>query len=532
MAIFSDLVAPVRPGALSALDDRYYATGYSSYGGTSLTGLLISEDTAMQASAVWACVRLISESLASVPLILYRRRANDERERATDHYLYSVLRDQPNEYQTAFEFREMMTAHCLLTGNAYARLVAGRRGSADQLLPMHPNRMQIYADNGMVYYRYYEPSGSTTIYRDDEIFHLRGLANGGSLSSLSGYNTDGRVGMSVLQYARESIGLALATEQYGARLFSQGTQLSGVLTHPGKLSKEAQQRLRDTWVERHSGLRNAHRPAILEEGMRWESIQMTNEDAQFLLTRQFQVADIARWFRVPLHMIQDTEKSTSWGSGLEQLSLAFVIYTLLPWARRWEQAITRDLITRPGEFYPEFLFDALLRADLKTRYEAYSVARNWGWLSVNDIRRMENMDPVGGGDVYLQPLNMAEAGIPRPLVGPGPAPQSAERGNGHYQALLYESAGRALRRETKRLSELARRHAADPLAWKAAVDEFYGEHTRFLSESLCVPRDQAARYCGDRAARLRQNGVAMLEDGDGIALGKLVVLMMEDHGEN
>ncbi|MDO8704067.1 MAG: phage portal protein [Sulfuricaulis sp.] len=520
MSIFGGLVAPLQIGALNPLDDKYYYSSYGSYGGQSLAGLMISEDTAMQASAVWGCVRVISESLASVPLILYRRKDGDRRERASDHYLFDILHDQPNEYQTAFEFKEMMCAHCLLTGNAYARLVPGRRGAADQLLPMHPQRMQILASSGRIYYRYQEPNGTSNTYADNEMFHLRGLSNGSGLYSLSGYNTDGRLGMSVIQYARESIGLALATEQYGARLFAQGTQLSGVLTHPGKLSKEAQDRLRDTWERRHSGLQNAHRPAILEEGMKFESIQMSNEDAQFLSTRTFQVEDIARWFRVPLHMIQSTEKATSWGSGLEQLSLAFVMYTLLPWARRWEQAVRRDLITQKSQYYVEYLFDALERADMKARHDAFAVARNWGWLSVNDIRRMENMEPVEDGDVYLQPLNMVPVGQPpappEPVSPPrqmGPSEESAAaKRNGHYALLLHEVAARIVRKESAVLGKAARRCCDDRDAWSAEVKDFYSEHAGYVAESLQIGKVKAETYAAAQAALLCEQGPGGIED--------------------
>lgn len=550
MGIFSGLVAPSKFGAINPLDDRYYQynsyTGYGSYGGQSLTGLLITEDTAMMASAVWACVRVISETLATVPLITYRRLPDDRRERATSYYLYDILHDQPNEYQTAFEFREMMTAHCLLTGNAYARLMPGRRGAADQLVPMHPNRMQITTVNGEVIYRYTEPDGRSTTYSDSEIFHLRGLSNGGGLSSLgSAYSTDGRLGMSVLQYAREAIGLTLALQQYGARLFSQGTQLSGVLTHPGKLSADAQKRLRDTWMQKHSGLNQAHKPAILEEGMKWESIQMSNEDAQFLASRAFQVADIARWFRVPLHMIQETTPSTSWGSGIEQLSLAFVIYTLLPWARRWEQAIARDLIVQTGQYYAEYLFDSLLRGDIKSRYEAYAVARNWGWMSANDIRRRENEDPIDAGDIYLQPLNMVEAGAeppePEPAAPAGAqpmermgdgmegegAPQKATRLNGHYVLLLNEAAQRVIRKEEAAMAKAAKRCADDPDEWRAAIEEFYGDHAEYIVRVLGMARNLARDYVTEQKLRLRIRGVAAMEDWGARRVADLVARAME-----
>lgn len=393
MALFSGLVRPIQ--AHAPHDDFWY----QPLGTASAAGVRVSEETAMKTSAVWACVRVIARTIGSVPLIVYEQRGDGGRERARHYYLYDVLHDSPNDEQTPLEFREMLTRHCLLRGNGYARIVPGRRGFAHQLVPLHPDLVEPERlESGRIVYRVRQPGGFSVVYNDEDIFHLRGVS------------ADGLKGMSVLECARESIGLALATEQYGARLFAQNARPGGILKHKGALSKEASAKLKLSWEQAHSGVANAHRVAVLEEGMEWQQVGMTNEDAQFLATREFQVSDIARWFGVPLHMIQETSKQTSWGSGIESLGLGFVIYTLLPWATLWEQTIRRDLIVETNRYYAEHLFDALTRADIKTRYDAYAVGRQWGWLSVNDIRRRENDDPVVGGDVYLEPLNMREAG--------------------------------------------------------------------------------------------------------------------------
>ncbi len=519
MGFFAELLQP-RPraeGGKSPIDDFWYTP---IGGGLAQAGVRVDAETAMRISAVWACVRVIAESLASIPLFVYERRANGGRQRAEGYYLYDVLRRQPNRSQTALEFREMLTAHTLLRGNAYAQIVPGRRGFADQLIPLHPDRVDPKRqDDGTIQYRYRQPDGREIIYQDSEIFHLRGLS------------LDGVTGLSVISYARESFGLALATESYGAKFFSQNATPPVALSHPGHLSEQAMQNLKQSWMETYSGLGNAHKPAILEEGLRVERLGLTNEDAQFLATRSFQIADIARWFRVPLHMIQEHDKQTSWGTGIESLSLAFVIYTLLPWAARWDQSVARDLIVETDRYYAEHLFDALLRGDLKSRYEAYTSARNWGWLSVNDIRRMENMNPIGSeGDIYLQPMNMVEAGAepapPEPLPPPSAAPAQSARANSHYFLLLHEAAGRVVRKETVAVGKLAKRHANDAAGFDHALDEFYGEHTGYAAQALRISRAAAASYV-DRQRTKLAGGLAVVETWEDESIAELIELAME-----
>lgn len=509
--LFDGLVAPIK--ARASWDDFWYNTP----GVASLTGLTVSPETAMKVSAVWACVNLIADSLSMMPLVVYKRRPDEGRERATDYYLYRVLHDQPNRWQTAMEFRGMLTAHVLLRGNAYSRIVAGRRGFADTLIPLHPDRVTPERlENSTLRYKYRQEDGQEIYYTDEEIFHLRGLS------------FDGWRGVSVIEYARESVGLALATEQHGARVFSQGAMPPLVIKHPGRLSKEAQDRLKDSWMEKYSGLSNVHKPAVLEENMTIEKIGMTSEDAQYLQTRDFQVADVARWFRVPLHMIGETTKATSWGSGIEQLSMAFVIYTLLPWAKRWEAAISRDLIIQTDNYYAEHLFDALLRGDLKSRYDAYAVGRNWGWLSTNDVRRKENEDPIPGGDVYLQPLNMVPAGRPAPPIAP-PAPETPPpqaKQNGHYLMLLREAAARVARKETMAMGKAAKRCADNAEAWRQAIEEFYAEHIDYVAQSLAISHREAAGYCAMRQQQLIEHGASTLEDWEARLVGYLLEIAL------
>ncbi len=246
-------------------------------------------------------------------------------------------------------------------------------------------------------YRINLPQGGQAVLRKEQVLHV------------AGPGWDGLVGKSVIALARESIGLGMAAEQFGASFFGNGAHMAGVLEHPGNLTEEAAERLRKQWRELYSGLSNAHRIAVLEEGMKYQRIGIPPEDAQFLQTREFQVEEVARWFNLPPHMLKDLRRSTF--SNIEHQALEFVKYSLLPWLRRFEQAIKARLLAGEDEqdLYAEFSIEGLLRGDIESRYRAYATARQWGWFSANDVRRMENMDPIEGGDVYLVPMNMVPA---------------------------------------------------------------------------------------------------------------------------
>ncbi len=374
-----------------------------SIGMESSSGVLVNADSALTVSAVYSCVRVLAETVATLPLFVYRRTADGGKSRESKHPLYGLLHDVPNDWQTSVEWREMMMGHLALRGNAFSYLDMAGNGYPLRLIPLHPDKVRPYWDGpnlDLIRYEITDNAGHFAVYPMESILHLRGLSS------------DGLVGISPIGAARESIGLAKATEEYGARLFSSYGRPGGILTHPAKLTPEAAKRLRDSWQASHAGLPSAHKVAVLEEGMSWHQVSMNAEDAQFLETRQYQLTEIARLFRIPPHMIGDLSRATF--SNVEQQSLEFVTHTIRPWLVRWEQALSRSLLPkgdRDRGYFIEFLVDGLLRGDIASRYQAYSIGRNNGWLSANDIRRLENMNPLPDrqGDLYLVPLNMVPA---------------------------------------------------------------------------------------------------------------------------
>lgn len=357
------------------------------------SGKAVTPDTALQSSAVFACVRLLSEQIATLPLLTYRRLPEGGKVRATDHPIYRLLHDTPNPYQTAVEFREMLSGHLVLRGNAYAVIEFSQRGFPVALWPLHPDKVQVFvAPDGRPAYQVRKADDSTYWLLADEMLHLRGLS------------ADGYLGLSPVALAQEAIGVALAAEEHGGRFFSNNAQPGGIVKHPGKLSKEAYERLRTAWSARHEGNENAYKTAILEEGMEWITVGMTSKDAQFIETRQYQVNDIARIFRVPAWMIGGTGDSMTY-SNTEQQSLAFVTFSLRPWLVRWEQALFRVLLTEKeqGQYAIEHLVDALLRGDALTRSQALQVQRAGGALTPNEWREIENRNPIEGGDLMGAP---------------------------------------------------------------------------------------------------------------------------------
>lgn len=363
-------------------------------GTESNAGKPISEYNAMTSTAVYACVRVIAETVASLPLPIFQHKGVGK-EKARHHPLYSLLHDLPNEEMTSFSFRETMMMHVLLWGNAYAEIVRDGAGNIVELYPLQSDKMRVARDNRKRIRYHYQVNGKELTYPKEKIFHIPGLS------------FNGLTGISPIAAAREAVGLSLAAEEFGARFFGNGAKPGGILEHPGIL-KDAE-KLRKQWDEVYKGVANSHRVAVLEEGMKYHEIGIPPDDAQFLETRKFQVDEICRIYRVPPHLIGDLEHATF--SNIEHQSIEFAVHTIRPWLVRWEQAISKCLLT-PSErkkYFAKFTMDGLLRGDFKTRMEGYAIGRQNGWYSANDIRALEDMNPVTeaeGGDLYLINGNM------------------------------------------------------------------------------------------------------------------------------
>jgi len=384
-------------------ENKVLGGGYSFLMGSSTAGKNVTERSAMQMTAVYSCVRILAEAVAGLPLHLYRYKENNGKEKAIDHTLYHLLHDEPNPEMSSFVFRETLMTHLLLWGNAYAQIIRNGKGEVIALYPLIPNKMTVNRDeNGQLYYEYsktaddfYNVSNSTVILNPRDVLHIPGLG------------FDGLVGYSPIAMAKNAIGMAIACEEYGAKFFANGAAPSGVLEHPGTIKDP--KKVREAWQSQFGGSSNAGRVAVLEEGMKYTPISISPEQAQFLETRKFQINEIARIFRIPPHMVGDLEKSSF--SNIEQQSLEFVKYTLDPWVIRWEQSLMRSLLSHEEkkEYFIKFNLEGLLRGDYESRMNGYSIGRQNGWMSANDIRELENLDrisPEDGGDLYLVNGNM------------------------------------------------------------------------------------------------------------------------------
>lgn len=392
-------------------ENRTSGSSYSFFFGSSSAGKRVNERSAMQMTAVYSCVRILSEAIASLPLHVYKTSDEGSKEKAVGHPLYFLLHDEPNPEMTSFIFRETLMTHLLLYGNAYAQVIRNGKGEVIALYPLMPNRMNVDRDDkGQLYYEYMMTDtdaptmkGTTVKLSPYEVLHVPGLG------------FDGLLGYSPIAMAKNAIGLAIATEEYGSKFFANGANPSGVLEHPGVLKDPS--KIRDSWTQTFGGSGNANKVAVLEEGMKYTPISISPEQAQFLETRKFQINEIARIFRVPPHMLGDLERSTF--SNIEEQSLEFVKYTLSPWISRIEASMQRTLL-KPDEkkdMFIRFNVEGLLRGDYKSRMDGYAVARQNGWMSANDIRALESLDRIPeeeGGDLYLINGNMTklkDAGI-------------------------------------------------------------------------------------------------------------------------
>lgn len=356
----------------------------------------------MQSAAVYACVRVIAETVASLPLHLYRY-VDEGKKRDTRHPLYFLLHDAPNPEMTSFIFRETMMTHLLLWGNSYSQILRNGHGEITGLYPLLPDKMQVSRNEEDELIYLYQSGMKNIAFHKEEILHIPGLG------------FDGLVGYSPITMARNAIGMAMATEEFGASFFANGAAPGGILEHPGTLKDPS--KVRESWNQLFQGSGNANKVAVLEEGMTYKQIGIPPNEAQFLETRKYQTEEICRIYRVPPHLVADLDKATF--SNIEHQSISFVVHTIRPWLVRLEQAMNKTLLypSERQDYFVEFNVDGLLRGDYESRMRGYATARQNGWMSANDIRRLENMNLISkeeGGDLYLINGNMAkleDAGI-------------------------------------------------------------------------------------------------------------------------
>jgi HK97 family phage portal protein len=463
-------------------DDRYFSPFpyWFAQGGQQP----VTPETAVYFTAVYGCVKIISETLASLPLVMYRRLPNGGKERATKHPLATVLRTRPNKLKTTgLEFREMLTAHTLLWGNGYAQILKNKAGETVELHPMHPSCVtpKVNASRQVVY-EVRATDGRTVILPGDEVFHVRG------------YRDSGLEGLSPIAAAKKAIAMGLSLESFGTNFFEGGAFPASVLEFEGQgtLSAEAKTNLRDSWEKLYGGENRGRKVAVLEAGLKWKPMGVPQTDAQFLEQRRFQIEEIARIYRVPPHMLADLERSTN--NNIEKQSQEFLTYCMLPWFRRWEEAITRDFLDGDdSEYFAEFLVDGLLRGDMLSRHQAYSQGRQWGYYSINDVRAKENMNPIGAeGDIYLSPMNMVPAGdegkvlekdaAPKKEGGDASEKEFTKKALRAFEEPLRETWRRVLRKEIGSVKTAAKKLDADGIGeWRA---KFHAEQGEFAAECL------------------------------------------------
>ena len=449
--------------ASSLANPEKWLVDWFSRGSDTYTGKKINEYTAYDVSTFSAAVRIISESVASLPLFLYRQDGN-KRSKFTSSSLYNVLHRQPNPEMDSFIWRECATGHLCTWGYHFSEIVRNGMGDVAELWPLRPDKMTMHRIEGELYYKY-DLDGTPKWFRADQILHLRWF----TFDGLSAYNPVGQV--------RQALGLSSAAEEFGGNFYKNGASPGAVLEHPGELDEESHDNLKQ-WIDSQTmGLDRAHRLMILEEGMKWHDIGIAPELAQFLETRKFQVEEIARFYRIPLHMLSSTEKSTSWGTGIESMNIGFVVHTLRPWLIRWEMEILRSLVkpNQKNNVYAEFLIDGMLRGDTKTRFEAYSIGVQNGLLSQDEIRQKENMNPLpdGKGDKYWFPMNFQEIG----------APVKESSARSVFRPLVRDAVTRMMRREK---ADVLRKYEKTPDLdkFRSFVNDFFRAHESYCRDQL------------------------------------------------
>jgi len=473
----------------------------------------VTPESALTIPAAYACTVCISEDIAKVPLQIfeYVNHGDSGKRLARNHPLYERLHDQPNDIQTAVEFREMMTAFALNRGIAIAEKRKDPKGQPDQLWPLHPELVRRdTTTSGRLRYIYSDPmrNGADRPLLPEEVFVLRG-----------------RFGRGVLDFARETMRLQMLMTGYAEDAYTKGPRTAGAVQTDKMLDDEVRGALREALDEYAVGGPRSGRPMILEDGMTWQSVGFSMQDAEFLGTMQHNVADICRFYRVPQHKVQELLRSTN--NNISQQSVDYVVDSLVAWAVRWEQAIRRDLILNPARFFAEHNLEGLLRGDFKTRMEGYQIAVLTGWMTPEEVRIKENMNPEPDNGELLRPLNMTtQQGAPQNTV--GPQRQAAQLGDGgqpnatamsYLQVLVRDGAARVVRKEVASLTALSKRTSGEE--WRAGVRDFYREHAEFVERILRIPAATAQRYCESRASKVLERGVEAIDDPETVTIADL-----------
>lgn len=477
--LFESRVSPANP-------DAWYIRLFAGH--ETDAGVAVTQESALSSTAIFAGIRLLAEAMATVPLNVYRADGS-RREVARDHPLHEVLHNRWNPELTAAEGRSILIANMVACGNGYCEIVRDRAGRVRELWPIWPHRIMPERDGSRLLYRFQSVNGTPRLLPPDRILHVRGFSMGGL------------VGEDVILKMREAVGLTLGTERFGAKFFGQGMNPGGVLEHPQTLSNEAQKRLLDSWS---GGLDSAHRVKVLEEGMTFKPISVPPEAAQFLETRKFQISEVARMLNVPPHMLREMDRATF--SNIEHQGIEFVRYSLRPLAVLMEQRLN-GLLTqreRADGYYTKHVMEGLLRGDLQARSEAYAIGRNWGWLSANDVRELEDMNPIEDGDMYLVPGNMMPTDMAGQLMAPQPSPETdddpdpprraekrdrmepilelRDRYRGAQKRTLEQVAAGVVAREVREVRAQLNKQFRDANEFRDWLNRFYREFNSFVTE--------------------------------------------------
>lgn len=455
-------------------------------------GVDVSPESTLGITAMWNGVHLIANALAMVPLRLYRRRRNGGRDEAREDPRFRIVHRRPNRWQTSFGWRQMAQGHLLLRGNTFAQKVLRGSGSLAELVPLHPTRMTVHVDGLELVYEYLRSDGTRRFFRASEILHVRGLS------------TDGLVGYCPVTVLRESLGAITATDTFAARFFRNQAQPRGVLQTKANLKDEQYERVRKQWADTHAGVDNAHKPAILEGGLEWHAVGFSAEDAQLIGSKNFNVQEAARILNIPPHKLKEMSRTTF--NNIEHQSIEWVVDSIQPWAENWEQQLDADLLTEREQATMYFKFDlkALLRGDSAQRAAYFQARFNTGSITPNEIRALDEEDPIEGGDrAYVQknlvPADRVDDVVTKEAApSPAPAPPAGgEEEDGSVAAaarlrafvpVLADAARRQLHREITAGERAARK--GDWTQFRVWLDEYYGEAAGTFAQAL-VPLARA-----------------------------------------